>query len=231
MHCELVQNILEEYLAGELDDALKREVESHIQKCSSCQHELDLTENIAQVIRMIPDPEVPQSIFDNVLAEVQASQKQAETGFTRIIDGFRSGIKHIKNSFTMRRWQVVTATVTILLLFGIWGGFYLRHRTNVIQQPYVEETEITSQQVAQAVEDIKFALSIVNIATKKTEITLAKLPSEMGIGIARQKAFNTLQEVDTKTSEKVLDAIRRGLSVLTKSEGLPEIQTINLNGG
>jgi hypothetical protein len=92
------------------------------------------------------------------------------------------------------------------------------------------ETDIDPQQVAMAVEDIKFALSIVQVATKKTEIALAQLPSEMGINTVSRKTFDTVREVDAKASKSFLDAIRKGLVILTESESILETKT-NLNGG
>jgi predicted anti-sigma-YlaC factor YlaD len=225
MNCEMAQNILEEYLEEELDDTLRREVESHIQKCSYCQHELHLTEDIAQFIKMIPNPKVPRAILDNVAAEIYSSQPQITSGFSRIAGSFKRGIQHIGDRLSVRKWRVVTAIAMMLLVLGMFGGYYLSQKADIPQQPYITGTQVDSQQVAQAVEDIKFALSIIQTATKKTEVALAKLPAEMGIDVARQKAFNTLQEVDATTSEKVLDAIRRGLSILTNSESILEIQT------
>lgn len=225
MHCEIVQNILEEYLEDELDESFRKKVEYHLQSCSYCQRELDLTKRIANFISVIPDPQAPEEIYENVLAEIRASQSQLTIRFSRITDAFRGVIRYIEDRIAVRKWQVVTATATLLLVFAILGGYYLRQKTSVPQQPYVTETNIDPQQVAMAVEDIKFALSIVQAATKKTEIALAKLPTEMGIDTAKRKAFETVREVDAKASKSVLDAIRKGLTILTKSESILEIRT------
>jgi hypothetical protein len=228
MHCEIVQNILEEYLEGELDETFREEVESHLQSCSYCQREFDLTKRIANFISVIPDPQVPEEIFENVLAEVCASQSQPTIGFIRITDALRGSICYIKDRIAVRKWQVVTAIATLLLVFAIFGGYYLKQKTTVPQHLYVTETNIDPQQVAMAVEDIKFALSIVQVATKKTEIAIAKLPSEMGIDTAKRKTLETVREVDAKASKSVLDAIRKGLTILMKSESILEIRTNNL---
>jgi len=222
MHCEIVQNILEEYLEGKLDETFRVEVEYHLQSCSYCQRELDLTKRIANFISVIPDPQVPEEIYENVIVEVRALQSQPTIRFNRIIDSLRGVIRYIGERITPRNWQVIASTATLLLVFTIFGGYYLSQKANVPQQPYAAETEIDPQQVAQAVEDIKFALSIVNIATKKTKVTLAKLPAEMGIDTAKRKAFETVREVDAKVSEEVLSTIRRGLGILTDSRSFFE---------
>jgi len=159
---------------------------------------------------MIPDPQMPAEIYDNVLVEMRASQSQSTMSFSRIINALKEGIRYIENRIAVRKWQVVTATATLLLLFAMVGGYYLKREATVRKQPYMAETDIDAQQVAMAVEDIKFALSIVQTATKKTELALAKLPSEMGIDTTTRKAFDTVQEVDAKVSKGVLSAIRRG---------------------
>lgn len=247
MHCDIVQNILEEYLEDELDENFRREIASHLQSCSYCQRELAMTERIANFIKVIPDPQVPKEIYENVMTQVCASQKQPTTSFSGITDALRGGIRHIGDRLATRKWQVATAMVSLLLLFAILGGYYIRQKATVSQQPYhkpnvasphwgdrrgdlvseanTTETDIDLQQVAMAVEDIKFALSIVQIATKKTEIALAKLPSEMGIDTASRKAFDTVREVDAKASERVWGAIRKGLLILTKSRSILEIKT------
>jgi uncharacterized protein with PIN domain len=230
MHCDIVQNILEEYLEDELDEIFRREVESHLQSCSYCQRELAMTERIANFIKVIPDPQVPEEIYENVMTQVCASQKQPTTSFSGITDALKGGIHYIGDRFAARKWQVATAMASLLLLFAILGGYYIRQKATVSQQPYTAETDVDPQQVAMAVEDIKFALSIVQIATKKTELALAKLPSEMGIDTASRKAFDTVREVDAKASERVLGAIRKGLIILTKSRSILEVKT-NKQGG
>jgi len=250
MNCEIVQNILEEYLEGELDGTFRREMESHLQSCSYCQRELAMTERIANFIKVIPDPQVPEEIYENVMTQVCASQKQptiiplnkgGRGLFNGITDALREGISHIGDRFAMKKWQVAITMASLLLLFAILGGYYIRQKATVPQQPYhkpkslvnevnMTETDIDPQQVAMAVEDIKFALSIVQIATRKTELALAKLPYEMGINTVSRKAFDTVREVDAKASESILDAIRKGLVILTESESILETKT-NLNGG
>jgi len=243
MHCEIVQNILEEYLEDELDENFRREVESHLQSCSYCQRELVMTERIANFISVIPDPQVPEEIYENVITQVCASQKQPtiiplnkgvalaascqwHRGlFSGITDALRGGIRHIGDRFAMKKWQVAAAMASLLLLFAILGGYYIRQKATVPKQSYATETDIDPQQVAMAVEDIKFALSIVQAATRKTELILAQLPYEMGIDTATQKAFDTVREVDAKASKSVLDAIRKGLVILTKSRSILEIKT------
>ena len=97
MNCEIVQNILEEYLENELDEPLRKEVESHLQKCPYCQSELAVTESIDQVINVIPDPKVPGEIYENVLADVRVSQSQPIIGFSGITDKLKERIRDIED--------------------------------------------------------------------------------------------------------------------------------------
>jgi hypothetical protein len=171
---------------------------------------------------------VPEEIYENVMTQVRASQKQPTTIplnkggrglFSGITDALIEGICYIGDRLAARRWQAVTAMASLLLLFAILGGYYIRQKSTIPQQPYATETDIDPQQVAMAVEDIKFALSIVQVATRKTEFIIAQLPSEMGIDTASRKAFDTVREVDAKASEEIWGAIRRGLLILKKYEG------------
>lgn len=54
MDCVRVNECLWEYLAGELDEALQKDVEAHLSSCSSCSYELDSIREIKSSFKSVP---------------------------------------------------------------------------------------------------------------------------------------------------------------------------------
>ena len=71
--CREVRDILEEYLADELDANRHATVEAHIASCLECQKEVYFASAISEALQELPRPEPPPKIFDEVSAYVRAN--------------------------------------------------------------------------------------------------------------------------------------------------------------
>ena len=71
--CTDCQTQIEEYIAGELDTAIKTAITSHLATCNTCQHEFNLAQTIGTVLDDLPKPTSPPDILSEVTAYVQAN--------------------------------------------------------------------------------------------------------------------------------------------------------------
>ena len=66
--CRQIQDILEVYLADELDVSTQAMIKAHIAFCPKCQDEVRFAEAISEALKELPKPEPPPKIFNAVSA-------------------------------------------------------------------------------------------------------------------------------------------------------------------
>jgi len=77
MNCPFDKELLQEFAIGEVTEAQRREVESHLVACSPCRSEVAYERQLARDLAAIPEPEFPQDL-EEVL--VRSSIQAAMTG-------------------------------------------------------------------------------------------------------------------------------------------------------
>ena len=70
--CREVRDILEVYLADELDASRHATIEAHIASCPECQKEVYFAAAIGEALQELPRPEPSPKIFDEISAYVRA---------------------------------------------------------------------------------------------------------------------------------------------------------------
>lgn len=105
--CENIVNLLEGYLAGELTDALRAEVEAHLAGCDSCRRELRLWE----ALRQTPSVPAPAILHRNVMERLKAEEARPKASLSnQIMNFFR---------FRFFVWGAATAVALFALIIGV----------------------------------------------------------------------------------------------------------------
>lgn len=189
--CLDCQNLLEEYVAGELDSSTESKIVSHLKTCDICQHELRLAQAINTELRNLPKPHTPPEILTEVTAYVQSHPAK------------RGWLPRFLNIFTS--WDhprtVILRFSTLACLVGIiLFGVHLNHKKVIAEQ---------------AMNDFNYAVSKIQYAFNKTGMGVNDSFASLKINEASQRAF---QSTTTATST-VASAIDRSLGILDRLTG------------
>src|SRR6476646_8226902 len=80
MDCKLVRTHLDAYVDGELEPTPVLEFERHLDDCSQCRNEVDLSQLIQQGVQALPLPRIPASLARRVNRALDAQQDASEHG-------------------------------------------------------------------------------------------------------------------------------------------------------
>ena len=202
--CQVVQDILETYLADELDTATHARTAAHVASCPRCQHEVRLAEAINEALKELPRPEPPSKIFNTVAAYVRAHPDSNKNWRHRIFRFFAFW-DHLAAPIVRGG---VLACLVGMALFGIHQ--YQRHT-----------------RIAQASRDLNYALSKLHYAMERTDnIINEKLP-DVRIDAASRRSFVMIEDASRRVSKQqtnISSAIHRSLDNLN---GFPDAKYDN----
>ena len=198
--CTEVQDILEVYLADELDADTHATIKTHIASCPKCQSEVRFVEAISEALQELPRPEPPPRIFNEVSAYVRTRADTNRKWTDRIFQIFISP----KNLIAPLIGAGALACLVGALLFGI--------------HEYQQHTKI-----AQASHDLNYALSKLHYAVERTDLVVNQKLSEVQIDEASRRSFIIIEEASRRVLRQKMDissAIHRSLD---NFKGFPEI--------
>jgi anti-sigma-K factor RskA len=81
---ERFQDLLGPYLLGELSIEEERELESHLEECPECQHELDQARQSHDLLRQLATYEPPTELEERMLAQVRGEMPARSSGGWRL---------------------------------------------------------------------------------------------------------------------------------------------------
>ena len=172
--CREVRDILEEYLADELDANRHAKVEAHIASCAECQNEVYFASAISEALQELPRPEPPSKIFDEVSAYVRAHPDTPKKWTRWIFQLFA-----LSENLTALPVRVGALACLIgILLFGI---YQYQHHARIMQ----------------ASRDLDYALSKLQYAVERRDIVVTEKLSNAGADIssAIHRSLNRLNRV------------------------------------
>lgn len=76
--CVECQDLIEDYLTGELDTVTRLLMEVHLEICQQCKHEFGLAQIIDSALSELPAPEPSSTIFKKVAAHVRGHSDNKE---------------------------------------------------------------------------------------------------------------------------------------------------------
>jgi len=161
MKCDEVKNQFPEYWSGELDEAAKFEVESHLAICAGCREENESLNAVWTKLGALP-PEQPSPAL--------------RARFYAMLEGYQQGLAQAK---PVRSWREVLgtwlsrlvprrpvfqlATAALLLILGFTGGYFLK--------PSPE----SSNEVAQLREEVHDMRQMVTVSLLKQQSASERL--------------------------------------------------------
>ena len=188
IRCEYVHSVLEEYLAGELNTDAQAAIETHLATCQSCQNELDFALEVGETLQELPKPEPPAEVFDQVAAYIQSHPEPTPQ---RWFDSLKQTLRGL--SIRPVAVGTVAASLIILMTFSA----YQQHQQSL--------------QIEQATHELRYALSTVRYAMRKTGLAIDKRLSTDRVREAPRKALMlTINEINSS------ETIQRSLIILNK---------------
>ena len=172
--CREVRDILEVYLADELDADRQATIEAHIASCPECQNEVYFAAAISEALQELPRPEPPPKIFDEVSAYVRAHPDNRKK-WTRWIFQLLALLENL-TALPVRVGAL--ACLVGIFLFGIYQ--YQHHA-----------------RVRQSTRDLNYALSKLQYAVERRDIVVNEKLSNAGrvdISSVIHQSLNSLNE-------------------------------------
>ena len=125
---------------------------SHLDQCKECREEYYVQQKAQSLLTQVPPERCPEAVAENVLRHIDISHRK-ETRFAEKL----SDLFHMND-----RWlnAAVAVATFILLMFLVFPQF---------QGVQEGDAEFSSEEVAQAREDIELALGYLNHYAMKTE--------------------------------------------------------------
>lgn len=193
--CLDCQNLLEEYVVGELDSSTESKIVSHLKTCDICQHELRLAQAINTELSDLPKPQTPPEILTEVTAYVKSHPAK------------RGWLHRFLNIFTS--WDhprtVILRFSTLACLVGIiLFGVHLNHQKVIAEQ---------------AMNDFNYAVSKIQYAFNKTGMGVNDSFASLNINEASRRAFQSTTMATTMATTNVVTAFDRSLGILDKLTG------------
>ncbi len=198
--CRKVRDILEVYLADELDASTHATIKAHIASCPTCQNEVYFASAVSEALQELPRPEPPPKIFNEVSAYVRA---------------------HPDNTKKWRRWifqllalsdnltalPVRVGALACLVGIALFGIYQYQHHITIMQ----------------ASREFDYALSKLQYAVERRDIVVSEKLSNAGTDEASRGSFVMIAEASRRVLKQRVDissAIHRSLNSLNE---FPEV--------
>lgn len=200
--CHEVRDILEVYLANELDAERHATIEAHIAVCPKCQNEVSFAVAISEALQALPRPEPPPKIFDEVSAYVRAHPDNSKK-WTRWI------FQLLALSDNLTALPVRVGALACFIGIVLFGIYQYQHHTRIMQ----------------ASRDLDYALSKLQYAVERRDIVVNKKLSNAGTDEASRGSFVMIEEASRRVLKQRSDissAIHRSLNSLNRSPEVTE---------
>ncbi len=199
MRCEIVKDMLEKFIEGELEEPLKKEIEKHIAECNSCKNELLLARKVPFMVRSMQSHKLPDDIIHGVLERINKPSKQ---------------FFFYKHFFGMSLYKkILFATVIpVVFIILILGIVRLKPDEELINEPeslFIERTD----------NSIKIKSPILPIETSKTRV-ISKDVSHLQKRTNRIVSINKVNkksEINNDEALLAVDQINFALEILGMS--------------
>ena len=179
--CKEIGNLLEAFIDGDLAWDHSQEVRDHVAACPDCKAKLELAKQIALELHSIPQRTCPDSVVQNVFAQIQPKRKV-------LFRWLRTPISQLRPRYAFGlSLGLAVALVAIISLTVYYPGLLFKGH----------EYHYSEEEIAQAKRDIYMALGYVNYATSRTQHIIEKevVPQKVILPIKKSlDAIHTYKE-------------------------------------
>lgn len=169
--CEDFQTLLEEYIAGELDDQNESAITSHLTTCNRCQHELLIAQTIGTVLDDLPKPTAPPEILREVTTYVRENPESG--GWLHRFFQFSTVLEYLRS-------PLLRVSVMVSLIGIMFFGIHQYHK-------YVE--------VEQAKSDFQYAMRKMQSAVRKTSLAVNDSFTSLNVDEAPRRALKPTKSI------------------------------------
>jgi len=141
VECEKVNQVLADFLTGDLEEGARREVQAHIASCPGCGDELRTVCELWDKLGVLPQEQPSPALRSRFYAMLEAEQARQQAAGPGLFDRIRS----IFVSLISHRPAYRFATAAALLLIGVLSGYLL----SGLRRGERNETEQLQNQVEQ----------------------------------------------------------------------------------
>ena len=92
MNCSQTQNMLDDYIDGDLSTIQLSHTQSHLNSCANCRHIFTESQNLVVALHDIPVPDAKMGYEQRMLSFLQKESKQVSYGQNWFIAGFGSAL-------------------------------------------------------------------------------------------------------------------------------------------
>ncbi|MEE4196508.1 MAG: HEAT repeat domain-containing protein [Bacteroidales bacterium] len=119
MECRNLQNIIADFIEGNISDDLKAAIEEHLLECESCRSEYLLMLQLFDDLKMIEDKNPDNSLKDGFYAMLEKEKKQLD----------KETAKNVINKNNQLYWNFIKYAAATIILIGI--GFLFGQQVQV----------------------------------------------------------------------------------------------------
>jgi hypothetical protein len=117
-----VQWILEEFLEGEVEPQREQLIRAHLKVCHVCRQELLIAQDIAKVLKNLPEPQGPEDLYDSI-----ASRYEKRGGQVRVwepITSWFGGLRVAGNRISYATLSLLSLSLALALMITTFVFLY-----------------------------------------------------------------------------------------------------------
>jgi predicted anti-sigma-YlaC factor YlaD len=125
VNCSKIRRRLSAYLDGELDSVKKVSIESHLENCQACRHELKIVNQSWHFLDSLPEPEPPLYFYTRLKARLSsAARERKESWLDRVL--------------------IPVSAVVVVILGVFMGSVVGKNGKQVVQEVPAEDNIVSS---------------------------------------------------------------------------------------
>lgn len=222
MQCNEVQWILEEFLEGEVESQRKQLIRAHLKACHVCRQELLIAQDIAKVLKNLPEPQIPEDLYDSIASRYENEKRRGRVRVWEPITSWFWGLRVAGNRISYATLSLSLALAltitTFVFLYKLPIGYNSvgthGHAPLQLSAHQAKVKVYGSEEVEKAKQDLELALGQVQKAFELSSNVIealdegkAKPGLELALGEV-QKAFEISSKVVYNEFDKWLKPLR-----------------------
>lgn len=218
MQCNEVQWILEEFLEGEIESQRKQLIRAHLKACHVCRQELLIAQDIAKVLKNLPEPQIPEDLYDSIASRYENEKRRLRVRVWEPITSWFWGLRVAGNRISYATLSLSLALAltitTFVFLYKLPIGYNSvgTHSRAPLQAQIhsPEELEKAKQGLDVALEQVQKAFELSsNVIENLDEGDEGKAKPGLELALGEvQKAFEISSKVVYNEFDKWLKPLR-----------------------